>query len=258
MSSTAFKLADLTTVEAREMWPRVQGGIVGIGATEQHGPNLSMSVDTEIAAEMASRIAEKISPRLVLLPPVPYGVSDHHMAFTGTMTVRAETLEAIVLDLALSLAHHGKRTLVIVNGHGGNQSTLRSAAAKLRLQKIRVAIIGWFTLAADEVKKVARSDYHNHACEVETSIALELCPQLVRRDSLAKGIIKPLPFRHSAVHGPIVETNYSFDQITQNGALGDARLATLEDGQKIVGVTMTRALEFLDDFLNVDIADGKS
>ena len=250
-------LADITTVEASEIWPSVQAGIVAIGATEQHGPNLAMSVDTAIAARMAERIARELSPRLVLLPPVPYGVSDHHMAFTGTMTVSSDTLQAIVCDLAASLAQHGKRTLVIVNGHGGNQSTLRTAASKLRAQNIRVATVSWFSLATDEVKIVARTPYHNHACEVETSIALELCPELVRRDALAAGKVKPFACRHASIHGPLVETNYSFVQLTENGALGDARLATLEDGKKIVGATVSRAIEFLEDFLKLDHSDEK-
>jgi creatinine amidohydrolase len=243
-------LADLTTVEAAEAWPRIQGAVVAVGSLEQHGPNLGMGVDTAIAEGIARHLAHRLFPRLVLLPTVAYGVSYHHMAFAGSLTLRPETLDAIITDLATSLAHHGLRTLVIVNGHGGNTAPLASTCGKLRFQGYRVAVVSWFGLAGDEAAKTARSALYNHACEVETSIAMVLAPSLVRRETLAAGQIRAVPYRHADIRGPArVEVPYRFDELTENGALGDARLATVEDGQRIVNVTVERAVAFLEDFL---------
>lgn len=244
-----LSLADLTTAEAKAAWPQVRAGILAVGSNEQHGPNLGMSADTTIATALAEQLARRFFPRLVLLPPFPYGVSDHHMAFTGTLTLRPETFDAVVCDLADSLVHHGLRTLVIVNGHGGNQAPLVAILKRLRARGLKVASLEWFTLCSDEARKIARHPLYNHACEVETSIALALAPGLVRRDKLAPGKIKPLALRHTQPGGPRVELMYRFDELTENGALGDARLATLEDGNRIVGAFMDRATAFLEDFL---------
>jgi len=244
-------LASLTTEEAAEMWPQVRGAILAIGSLEQHGPNLGMSVDTAIADGLARRIAQRFYPRLVLLPAVPYGVSYHHMAFTGSVTLRAETLDAIVTDLVTSLAHHGLRTLIVVNGHGGNTAPLATIFGRLRFEGFRVAALAWFGLAGDEAARVARSALYGHACEVETSVAMAVAPGLVRRAALAAGRLKQLPFRHADIRGSArVEASYRFEELTENGALGDARLATVEDGERIVTTTLERAEAFIADFIN--------
>jgi creatinine amidohydrolase len=248
--SDGLALATLTTVEAAGAWAQVRGGIVAIGALEQHGPNLGMSVDTAIADALARELAKHFSPRLALLPAVPYGVSYHHMAFTGSLTIRAETLDAIVTDLATSLAHHGVRTLIVVNGHGGNTAPLATTFSRLRAEGFRVAALSWFGLAGDIAAQVARSPLYGHACEVETSVALALVPHLVRRESLTPGRVKALPFRFGDIRGAArVEASYRFEELTDNGALGDARLATEENGERLVAATLERAVAFIEDFL---------
>jgi creatinine amidohydrolase len=248
--SDGLALATITTVEAAAAWAKVRGGIVAIGSQEQHGPNLGMSVDTAIADALARQLAQRFSPRLVLLPTVPYGISYHHMAFTGSVTLRAETLDALVTDLATSLAHHEVRTLIVVNGHGGNTAPLVTTFGRLRAEGFRVAALSWFALAGDIAAQVAQSPMYGHACEVETSVALALAPQLVRRESLAPGGVKALPFRFGDIRGPArAEAAYRFEELTDNGALGDARLATREDGQRIVAATVERAVAFIEDFL---------
>ena len=245
-----LSLSDVTTEEAREAWGAVRAGILPTGATEQHGPNLEMSCDITVASAFAERLARAFFPRVALLPPLPYGVSPHHMAFTGTLTLRPETFEAVVTDVADSLRHHGVQRLLIVNGHGGNHAPLALITAKLRDRGIQAASLAWFSLAADEAAKTAKHTPYNHACEVETSIALALAPHLVRKDKLAPGKVRPQPYRNSNPSGSAkVEVPYRFDDLTENGALGDARLATLQDGERIVAAVVERASAFLEDFL---------
>jgi creatinine amidohydrolase len=245
-----LSLADLTTEEAREAWKGVKAAILPVGSNEQHGPNLEMSTDSTIAAAFADRLARKFYPRVVLCPTMPYGISPHHMAFTGTMTLRPETFDAVVMDLAGSLAHHGLKSLLIVNGHGGNQGALSVITAKLRDQGFKVASLAWFVLAADEAKKTARHTPYNHACEVETSLAMALAPQLVRKEKLQPGKVKPLKYPNTSPDQPKVEVPYSFADMTENGALGDARLATKEDGDRIANAVLDRASAFLESFLS--------
>lgn len=245
-----ISLSDITTAEALELWKDVAAGILPTGATEQHGPNLEMSCDITVATAFAARLARSFYPRVALLPPLPFGVSPHHMAFTGTLTLRPETFDAVVCDLADSLVRHGIRKLLVVNGHGGNQAPLALTTAKLRDRGIQAASLAWFSLAADECAKTAKHTPYNHACEVETSIALALAPQIVRKDKLAAGKVKPSPYRHGTPAGSAkVDFPWKFEELTENGALGDARMATREDGERIVAATLDRAGAFLEDFL---------
>ena len=244
-----LSLSELTTAEARAAWPQVKAAILPTGATEQHGPNLEMSCDITIASVLAERLARRFHPRVVLLPPFPYGCSSHHLAFTGTLSLRPETFDAVLADLADSLAAHGLRSLVIVNGHGGNAAPLAMATARLRDRGFRTASLAWFGLAADEAKKIARHAPYNHACEVETSLALALAPGLVRTAALAPGQVKPLPPHGDPSGSAKVDVPWRFDEMTANGALGDARLATREDGERLAAVVLDRAAAFLEDFL---------
>ena len=245
-----LSLSDVTTAEARAAWGPVKAGILPTGATEQHGPNLEMSCDITVATAFADRLARTFFPRVALLPPFPYGVSPHHMGFTGTLTLRPETFDAVVCDLADSLLRHGVKKLLVVNGHGGNQAPLALTLAKLRDRGVQAASLAWFSLAADECAKTAKHTPYNHACEVETSVALVLAPQIVRKDQLAAGKVKPSPYRNSDPSGSAkIDVPWKFDELSENGALGDARLATREDGERIVAATLDRASAFLEDFL---------
>ncbi|MFW6141449.1 MAG: creatininase family protein [Candidatus Saliniplasma sp.] len=67
-----------------------------------------------------------------MLPTIPYGVSDHHMGFPGTITIRTETFENMIIDIGRSIVHHGIQKLFIYNAHGGNTSTIKIAARKLK------------------------------------------------------------------------------------------------------------------------------
>jgi creatinine amidohydrolase len=245
-----ISLSDITTAEARQVWKDVRCGLLPTGATEQHGPNLEMSCDITVATAFAERLARAFHPRVALLPPFPYGVSPHHMAFTGTLTLRPETFDAVVCDLADSLLRHGVKKLLVVNGHGGNQAPLALTLAKLRDRGVQAASLAWFSLAADECAKTAKHTPYNHACEVETSVALALAPQIVRKDQLAAGKVKPSPYRNANPSGSAkIDVPWKFDELSENGALGDARLATREDGERIVAATLDRASAFLEDFL---------
>lgn len=249
-TSRVLDLSEMTTTEASAIWPSVQGAMLPVGSLEQHGPNLAMSVDTAIAHRLALDLARRLYPRLVLMPALPFGVSHHHLPFVGTITLQPETLDAIISDLTESLGTHGIRKLVIVNAHGGNQAPLRSTAARLMARGFRIAVVSWFLLAADEAERVARSALYGHACEVETSLALALTPSLVRLEALAAGEMKSIPYHYADIRGPArVDLPYRFDELTANGALGDARLATEADGVRIAGTTLTRATAFLEDFL---------
>src|ERR687897_295995 len=100
--------------------------LVPIGSCEQHGAHLPLGTDTITALEVARRAAEQAD--VPYTAPFWAGYSPQHMRETesavGTITLRAETLNAVLYDILRSLIHHGWNKLILVNGHGSNVKVL--------------------------------------------------------------------------------------------------------------------------------------
>lgn len=153
--------------------------LLAIGATEQHGPHLATGTDALLASTICERAAaaaaERATRRLVLAPAMPFGSSDHHLPFGGTLSLSPETLLAVLHDLARSVAAQGGRRLVVVNGHGGNsgicQTFLQSAVVRHGLS---VGYLDYWRLAAP-----GQTAAPGHAGEFETAMVLAVRPELV-------------------------------------------------------------------------------
>lgn len=117
-------LARMTSPEAAEALAGADVALIPVGATEQHGPNMTLETDTAVAYQLALRIAAALHPRAVVSPPLPYGVSYHHMSFPGTKTLSPETFQAVVLEVVESLRQHGVERFFVMDGHAGNQGAL--------------------------------------------------------------------------------------------------------------------------------------
>lgn len=244
-------LARMTSPEAAEALAGAEVALVPVGATEQHGPNMSLETDTAVAYRLALRVAATLHPRAVVAPPLPYGVSYHHMDFPGTMTLSPETFQAVVLEVVESLRRHGVERFFIVDGHAGNQGALDVLMTKLRFQMgIRAAYLFYFTIVDDLMREGAKTERWGHACEVETSMGLALQPDIVRSEALEMGKLRPAPLPYSNVmETPRVGVPLSFSEITENGALGDARLASEAFGQELANAVVRRSVEFIESFL---------
>jgi creatinine amidohydrolase len=125
---------------------------------------------------------------------IPYGFEDHHMSFPGTITIRSEHLEAFVLDITLSLAHHGFRKILIADGHGSNMPILDLAGRKTIIQSDALcACFIWPSLISDLVKQTRESPTPggmSHACELETSVYLHLNEGAVQMDKARAALEK--------------------------------------------------------------------
>jgi creatinine amidohydrolase len=113
--------------------------IVPIGATEQHGPHLPSMVDWRCAQEVAHRAArliEKTTP-VVVAPTIPYGMSEHHMSLSGTITLDYATLYAVIRCVVTSAVRHGFKRIFVLNGHGGNTTALQNMVGELTVEYIR-------------------------------------------------------------------------------------------------------------------------
>jgi len=174
---------------------RLKAAIVPTGSTEQHNEHLAMIQDTASAVLVAQQAALALYPQVTVATPVAVGISPYWMDRQGTLTLREETFLALVYDICGSLRHHGIRTILIVNGHGGNDQPLKRHVAEFS-QKLDVKLDAcsyWDAFAEgsgrEEAKKIMESgigadDLPGHAAEFETSIALAAFPERVHRDGV--------------------------------------------------------------------------
>lgn len=239
------ELARMTTEDAAQAIAAARLALLPVGSLEQHGPHLSLDTDTAVADAIARRLAAELGGEAVLCPTIGYGLSEHHLGFAGTLTLRPPTYLALIDDILDSLAHHGIRRVLIVNGHGGNMDALRLAARSARRDRqMLVASLMWATIAADAAAEAAHSPAYGHACEVETSVVLAVAPDRVRTERIG-----PPAARHSVdeLTDPpraTVDEPVWLHEWSDDGALGDPRRADGEAGSRVVDVVVERALGF--------------
>jgi|YNPNPStandDraft_1061719.scaffolds.fasta_scaffold42467_2 creatinine amidohydrolase len=185
MSEPIVQLYKLTRKEFREALERgeFQTAIVPTGSTEQHDEHLAMIHDTASAEYIAVQAARQLYPQVVVSTPVAVGVSEHWMEFKGTLTLRREVFQEVVLDLCDSLRRHGVRRVLILNGHAGNIGPLTERLEEFR-QRLGIPLefrSHWDFVPPDlAAATIVTERIPGHASEYETSIAWAAFPQDVR------------------------------------------------------------------------------
>lgn len=230
--SNSVSLAERTWTDVeRALDEGTRTVVVGIGAIEQHGPHLPLSMDTIDADEMARRIAAELGGALAA-PSIRPGCSEHHMAFPGTISLREETLQAVIRDYCESLDYHGFEHVVLVPTHGGNFDPVDDVVAEidadLDANLIPLTDLDRHMELLNEGLAAAGVDYHEpviHAGAAETSMVLASEPDLVRTDRLEVGLEGEISTDRLLEEG--------FDSIAPNGVLGDPREASEAAGEAI-------------------------
>lgn len=235
--------------------------LVPLGACEQHGLALALRTDTTRAEYVADRVAERLSPQVVVTPAIPVGVSEHHMGLPGTLTLTGTTLQLVVHELVTSLYRHGWRRVFVLTGHGGNNSALDVAVTRLRgeLSDLYIAWSGVTPLATDLVSQATTSTVHGHSCEIETSQAMYVDPTLVQEPLLVRGSAElddldaagRLSRSHPGIHFP-----QAYADLSRTGALGDGTAADEKTGERIVEAVVDRLCAFLEGFAALPARDG--
>ena len=174
-------------------WPEIneavaQGKVVvlPVGSVEQHGYHLPLDVDYRLASAVCQAAGQRAPEEMLVLPQVSYGYCHHVMDFPGTINIEPTTFVRFLLDITRSVAYHGFKRIVIVNGHGSNHPLVEQAGRQTCLQTDALcATLSWWQLIADywnaEVRTSGRGGCA-HACELETSLYLHLDEAGVRRD----------------------------------------------------------------------------
>jgi creatinine amidohydrolase len=211
--------------------------IVPVGAMEQHGPHLPVEVDSLLAETIALKTAQlmaKTTP-VVVLPCLWTGMSEHHMSFGGTISLRFPAFSAMLGDVCRSLVRQGFRRIVLLNGHGGNDSGLRVIADELS-PLLNVGIIHFTYWHAAEQAIAAllhRQRRLLHACEAETSMVMALRPELVSLDRLALAETPSSPEIEDLV-GPGFYRWRSLQARGTSGVVGFPTAASGEKGHRLL------------------------
>jgi len=239
-------LEELTWEEAKTAFKEADYVILPTGSLEQHGLHLPLNVDTLRANYLVDEILRRSDDyglKLIKLPVLPYGCSEHHMNFPGTITIKPETYIQLVFDIGLSVHRHGAKRFLIMNFHGGNLPSLRVAAEIIRRETgMKTYLIHWTSYARDLIDEWTEPGW-GHACEHETSIILHYRPELVRKDKIVKPIVKQ--------RSPIAAFRY-FDEITNTGGIGDPTRSSADFAKKLIEEVTNRILKVLRETVDIE------
>jgi creatinine amidohydrolase len=190
--SHQLHLGKLTRREfrARMEAGELRGCIVPLGAIEQHLEHLAMEHDWRSVTLVAERVAERLSPRVLIASGVMAGISEHHMRHAGTLSLRPGTFLAVVADLIDSVVRAGFQHVLVLNGHGGNIAPCQGVWDQFqRLAGVNVQFLSyWDVLTEQDARELLRSghrlpeDLPGHAQEFETATALAAFPENVRTE----------------------------------------------------------------------------
>ncbi len=224
------------TVLAAQAWPDVMPQrwlVVALGATEQHGPHLPLSTDTDIASALALRLVQQRPQQTVLGPALPFGASGEHQSFPGTLSIGSQALAHILVELVRSavLTFAG---VVLVNGHGGNGDGVKDAVECLRLESR--AVLDW--------APTLPSGGDHHAGFTETSVMLAIAAPLVHMHRAAAGATEPLSALLPAMRAGGVGA------VAPSGVLGNPTGANAGDGQSILDAWTASLVAAFDDTMH--------
>ena len=182
-------MAERNIFYERLNWPQIREAaradqvvIIPFASIEQHGPHLPVDVDLRLAREVCVRAARR-NPNCLVMTPMAFGFEPHHMAWPGTIDVDWDVLIRYGVCVVSSLARHGFRRILIINGHGSNRPIIEMIVrlAQVRHPEILCAGQSWFALGAvaEAFQPLQESNHTSHACELETAAYLAIEPELV-------------------------------------------------------------------------------
>jgi creatinine amidohydrolase len=245
-----MQLALSTWQEVEEYLRTSRGIIVPIGSVEQHGPNGLIGTDHLDAEFVARGVGDKIN--CMVSPTLAYGMSQHHLGFAGSVTLRPSTLIAVVGDVVHSLLRHGFERFLFINGHGGNVATVTAAfdevyaAVSLRgeMSPVRCKMVFWS--GCPRCQALAQELYGDsngsHATAAEVSLSQFYQPHFVKHAQMSPKLApKSKGFYDSA----------DYRRRFPDGRIGsDPSLSSPEDGERLYAAAVEDMAEIYNTFVS--------
>jgi creatinine amidohydrolase len=206
--------------------------LIPMGSIEQHGPHLPVSTDSDIVSEIARRLSEKTG--FMLLPTINYGVSfEHHPRFN--LSIPKSTLQKFLIDLCISLSKNRINQIIILNGHHGNQSSLKNIPEimnKITRGKVQVLVFSYWHFMKRKF---------DHAGFVETSIMLAISKKVEMKK--ARNGFNVDKYSEKQKNRLNKLASRSFLAVAKNGVWGDPTKATARDGKMILSEIVQNLLK---------------
>jgi len=203
--------------------------LIPTGSLEQHGAHLPLLTDSLLATAVTSAVEGEVSDKVLLTPCIWLGASGHHLNFSGTCSASMEGYISALTAIVESLKRHRFHRFLVINGHGGNNEPNGVAlrALKEKNPNLTLGHQGYYAFGEKAVAEVMEGPDKGiqHACEAETSLMMHLHPDKVRTDKLRDDGLRSDPPTQSLVK--------MWDEVSEEGSLGFATLATAEKGKKI-------------------------
>lgn len=222
--------------------------VLPVAATEQHGPHLPLSVDTDLVTGIVAAALPQLAADLpvLFLPTMAVGFSPEHARFAGTLTLKAETVIRLWTEIGESVAASGVKKLVLFNAHGGQVSVMDLVARDLRARLgLLVYSVSWFNLPMADAQgrdvnalfSAAEHRFGIHAGDIETSMMRALRPDLVRMEH-AQDFHSTAQDRAAAFpilgNGRSAKLGWQMQDYNLAGAVGDAAAATADKGRAVI------------------------
>ncbi len=231
-----------------------KGIVIPVGSTEQHGPNGLLGTDA-LCPEIIAKEAGDASGILVG-PTFNVGIAQHHMAFSGTITLRPSTMIAAMHDWVTSLRRHGFESIYWLNGHGGNIPTINSAFAEIysdgsldpqnsNQAPLKLKLMNWWELKGviDLCARMYPKGHGSHATPSEVSVTYYGYPESVKKVEMSPTIAPNGPIRDAA----------DYRRRFPDGRIGsDPSQASVEDGETIVKAASAALIKDFEAFCAAD------
>src|SRR5262245_1714557 len=243
-AATQFRYEKLTWPEINDAVELRKVCVVPCGAVEQHGPHLPLDVDMRCPTEIAYGAGRLIPDKVLVLPCVAYGYTGHVLDFPGPINLHFAHYIQQVLDITKSLAYHGFKKILLLNGHGSNMPNLDLVARRTNLETDAECVLAawWNLLTVDKsfLPRWRQSQFPGgcaHACELETSLYLYLDGDDVRKDRIKNGTSSfneeenPVNWVDLFAAGPATLVSWT-SSYSETGVLGEAELASEEKGRQ--------------------------
>ena len=241
-------LDDLTGPEAE----RVLAGatvLVPVGAVEQHGPHLPLSVDYVIADAAAKAVVARLGDDIDVwaIPTLPYSKSNEHAWSAGTIWLSHDTLMKVLDDIGRCIATTPARKLVFFNGHGGNSALVGVANREIRLAHGLQTFLTHPGVPPDQGGKSAPEEMGMgvHGGTDETSMMLHLAPELVDMSVATRNVPERLADNRYVRFGGKVAFGWLSNDFGPDGHIGDPTLASAEHGAELFEAAVTAFAESL-------------
>ena len=235
----------------RLTWPEMNEAIgmqklilLPTGSTEQHGRHLPLDTDVFLSEEVCLEVGRRAPDKILVLPPIAYGLNLHHIDFPGTLHIEPETFIAFCLNITKSVAYHGFEKILLVNGHGSNAPLIDLIARKTNSLCFAC---NYATFLWDKFSEIRESEIAAHADEFETSLYLHLAPERVQMDKAEEGHDRMGKYVSSDSISKYIRFNDYWGRWSQLGVHGDPTVATAEKGQIIFEAAVEGLLDAIDE-----------